>query len=440
MAFLLYILSIVSILIPGAAITLGLKPAIKDSFLFLSISFFCGLALTAIWMTILGIFSLPWNLPLIAMPICSIGIFILIRNRHRLRLDIGKRQLLFVLLTLPIIVPLIIRSLTGTISHWDFMLHWAAKSKSYFLQHALDIQYLQWPWHQHIKPDYPHLITNIFTYQALWMGQFHDRMMMLNDAIYTAAMFYVVYYILNNSPLQKFIRIIMYCSFSILFTSIVFNMRIVGGADILFAALVAYILFFLEQYFNNNSFAQLETAYVLLGVLSFTKYEGLFYSGVITALITITIIKRRQDVKNMLRPLACYTIIITPWLLFTALHHFNTQIQSQLSGAEIITKMGLLGPILQEMLNNFSKPTWYGAWILIALLYTYLILKKHTIRYLSISVILLMMYLAIYLTNADPIYYIQSSLARLLLPIFILCMYDCMNGCMHLMRIRARSH
>ncbi|HPR64833.1 MAG TPA: hypothetical protein PK014_11485 [Thermoanaerobaculia bacterium] len=311
--------------------------------------------------------------------------------------------------------------MTGTVSHWDFMLHWAAKSRQYYLGHLFDPQYLLWPWHHHLKPDYPHLVTNLFTFQALMMSQFNDRLMMLNDVIFVAALFYVVFILIRKIVYQWYVSFMVFLGFSLLFVSFVINTRTVGGADLLFSSLAGCVVYYFHEYGERRQYSALRNMFIFLGILSYTKFEGLFYSALFSVMIAICLFVKKQHFKMMLRSLLWYGCIVAPWLAVTTYFHLNTQASA---GSAILSRIGLLPALLQGFLETLLQPTWYGAWIFFATSYAYILVFRKRVGLLPITLLLLCIYLVIYLTNSDPIYYLQSSLGRLLLPLFVLCVYD----------------
>lgn len=428
MTVLLFIASFLPLLFLGMAFLLLMRIYMQDSLLFMFMSLISGVALNAFWMTLLGVFSLPWILSLILFPIILPSVYIVYKKKNQIPVHFNKEQIHFFYLSTPLILLMAVRSLSGTVTHWDFMLHWAAKAKHYYLQQAFDTQYIKWPLHFTLHPDYPHLVTNIYSYQALCMGEFNDRLMMLNDVIFSTALFYIIFRVIQNLGAKRFLRLSIYMSFIMLFTAFVVNTRTVGGADILFTTFLAYILFLMEDYFSSVRLANLSLVMMFLAFLSFTKYEGLFYTIILVIIMLGRMIKKKQRISSIVFPFLAYLFFLAPWFTVTAMcdlqTHARTNLTEQLSFEKLMMVPSLLTEICQVALQN----SWYGIWIFFAFVYLYLMVTKKKIWYFPVIVSLSLTYMAIYLANKDPVFYLQSSFARLLLPVFILCMFDFING------------
>jgi hypothetical protein len=298
-------------------------------------------------------------------------------------------------------------ALTGWIAIPDFVYHWGVKGHRFFLARGVDYDYLAQSWNWALHPDYPNLLPELFAATALLAGRFEVAGMMLWSGIFFALLLAGVREALAQAGSGPFYRQAGIALVALPVGAVGIGHLMAGAADWLVAvALVAAAPALLRPPDRAGDFE----VGVAAALAAASKIEGgpLAVFLVLVHLVRRLLADRRWNGGAFLRLILPPAAAGLPWLA-RVLHH--GLLQASNSGAFEISRAGLIGPALLEVI--LATPAWHG-FILATFLPLPLLLHGRARAVALVVTLQLAFDLYVYFSGpVDTRFFVISSFARL---------------------------
>lgn len=295
-------------------------------------------------------------------------------------------------------------------THPDFVFHWGIKAKRFLLAGGLDLSYLSRSWNHFIHPDYPRLISELYTVTALPMGRLDEPVLLLWSVVFFAALLVSLKEALRRAAVEPVVSRVMLVSVALALAAFAVGQRLAGGADLPLAfALAAALPVLLGPCSRPGDDWALGIAAAFAAA---SKIEGVVLA---VALCVAHLVRLRREER--LAPAAAARsvlpalLVIGPWLGINWAH-----------GLFQATNSGPLEPgrwpvVLEALGSALTVRSWHGLSVLV-LATPLLLVPRRTRALAAVVLVQLGFYLWVYFTMAGDVgLLVRLSFPRLLLPL-----------------------
>lgn len=252
-------------------------------------AFLLGSALLTVAMLALSGVGLKWS-PLTVMAtslvLTSSGLLIRKSGAEHQEMKVGGG---YPLADALLILVLTVHALYVTESaprHWDYWAIWGLKAKVFAAGGTIDWSFLTDPANAFAHPDYPLLLTMIYSFLASWGETWNDRWFGLVDTAFVTSLLLVV-----RGVCTRLFGSVAIGSWTALLLAFPAMQIIFGYADLPLFAFVTCGLLFLQMHLQRPTSRLALLGFLLLGGGALTKNEGL--SFLLIALVVAAMASRR---------------------------------------------------------------------------------------------------------------------------------------------------
>lgn len=436
------ILSIVVILLAGAAVLAALRPAVTGFFTVLSLSFLIGLGAVSLQMFLYSLASIKFGFLVVALPwACLFALARFVRRGGGPSCgcdcaDAGEKAgwtgyILFLIILSQVLYSFAYSSLLP-VRGWDSWLIWFFKARVFFIDGGVDGAFLLNPDYAYSHPDYPLLVPLSVAWVYTALGHAAEMQAKILYPLQFASMLFIFNYAVKkvSGP-----------SYAMLFTTLLSLTPIIlvhaggfpssvgplaGGDYVGYADLMLSICFlsagvFLYLGMTGGGSSHLVLSAIFLGLGAWTKNEGLPLAAFGLLLIAVHSIAGRRDWKPLVISACVLALFILPWSAYKARLALESDLAGAMSLSVFIANAGRLKLVLATALDYMFFQTGlftFTWWAFVAsavlnwrgfgsrpLLFLYLLLFFQLSLYLFVYVV----------TPFDVLWHMRTSIDRLIL-------------------------
>lgn len=288
----------------------------------------------------------------------------------------------------------------------DFVYHWGIKAKRFALAGGIDFAYLAHPWNHYTHPDYPHLLTGLYTATTLVAGRFDEPALLAWTAVVFAALLWSARQGLHlvRAP---FVRQAGLAVLALGVAAFGIGYLQPGGADLLIAlALLAAV----RPLAGPTAPGHDLTLAACAAFAAASKIEGVPLAAILLVVYGGKLAwERRLTPGTAARVVLPTLLVVAPWLWLNLRYDLFQPTNAGLPD------WSRVAPVARALADSFAKPEWHGlSWLVLT---APLLLLSRPVR-LSALVVLLQggFYAYVYLSAPlDPNILVLASAPRLLL-------------------------
>lgn len=285
----------------------------------------------------------------------------------------------------------------------DYLLIWGVKARVFLAARGIDWAWLETPLNVTAHPDYPLLVPLLYDVHALVHGTWPEASVGFATFACALAALLALRGLLADE-LPKLARALM----TLLLMPLVFSPYI-GIAE---GPLIAYAtigVLYVRRGVMRDSYAEVVTGSVFLGLAAWTKNEGL---SLIAVVVIALIVARRPRLLSAMIPAIAISL---PWLVAHRMHGLTVDLAEGGAGARMLARLADPLPIFSSLLERtgMSPLFWGGVVIAVAIGLRKLVAEE---RFLAAATALqLLVYVAVYfMTPRDLSWHIETSWDRVL--------------------------
>ena len=288
----------------------------------------------------------------------------------------------------------------------DFVYHWGIKAKRFALAGGIDFAYLAHPWNHYTHPDYPHLLTGLYTATTLVAGRFDEPALLAWTAVVFAALLWSARQGLHLVR-SRFVRQAGLAVLALGVAAFGIGYLQPGGADLLIAlALLAAV----RPLAGPTAPGPDLTVAACAAFAAASKIEGVPLAAILLAVYGGKLWRdRRLAPGTAARVVLPTLLVVAPWLWLNLRYDLFQPTNAGLPD------WSRVAPVARALAESFAKPEWHGlSWLVLT---APLLLLSRPVR-LSALVVLLQggFYAYVYLSAPlDPDILVLASAPRLLL-------------------------
>lgn len=289
----------------------------------------------------------------------------------------------------------------------DFVYHWGIKAKRFALAGGIDFAYLAHPWNHYTHPDYPHLLTEIYTATTLVAGRFDEPALLAWSAIVFAAFLWIARQGLRSLVGSPFVRQAGLAVLALGVAAFAIGYLQPGGADLLIAlALLAAVRPLVAPSAPEHDLTVAASA----AFAAASKIEGVPLAAILLAVYGGKLWRDRRLTPGTAARLVLPTLLgVAPWLWLNLRYDLFQPTNAGLPD------WSRVAPVARAMVESFAKPEWHGlSWLVLT---APLLLAFRAVRLPALAVLLQGgFYAYVYLSAPlDPNILVLASFPRLLL-------------------------
>ncbi|HSA84431.1 MAG TPA: hypothetical protein VLF20_06135 [Patescibacteria group bacterium] len=422
MSIVIVVLSILFLSAIGYAILRGCHLlSAKDNLIAIGASYGLGVGLVSAQLYLYSLMYVPWEREFILIPWIVLFLFVLVKNRKRIKIvfpqiSSWKRLDLLILLGMVLTVSYVIfEALLRPVVAWDAWANWLMQAKVFFWEGMIRPDMLTY-----MESEYPLTINLLGTFIYLMLGKVDDTVVLL-----TSTAFYLFLTITFFAALRKkySLRYALLFTFLLMATQnfVRHGGRLEAGlADLPLGYFAFVSIVFLFEYFKKRTIQTLVLLTVFLSLTSLIKFEGIFLSVFIILCASVHIIRHK---------LYYQFLILGLWILPFISWQFDRKVMdlqgsySTNHGLEVSVDKTLhaLSGTLKELFNIKS---WGLLWIMYFFsLFSFGIRSDKAVFVLN-AIILSQFGLYLLIYNVTAWHNPESSIERLLMHIAPLVFYS----------------
>lgn len=140
-----------------------------------------GAVVLSLVMTLAAVVHLAWGIGwLFGFSVAVSGLLRLAIGHEAEKLrpaHTGSRTAVFLAggISAVVVAATLLATLAGAVSSTDLFHFWGPKAEAFAAARTIDAAFLRAPWHGHLHPDYPPLVTNLFAFATIAAGRFPWR-------------------------------------------------------------------------------------------------------------------------------------------------------------------------------------------------------------------------------------------------------------------------
>jgi hypothetical protein len=297
-----------------------------------------GALVLTLWMLILGLLQIPFQLWTVVAPPSAAALLALLRQKYRsnrqpqsgfinaenqaAKTDHPLFWLFFALLAV-LFLYATLRAVLYPIWAWDALATWGFKAKAFYLERGLDFRRLS------AHNYYPNLVPLLLTYLYLCLGQVNDHLVKLVFPLFGAALLTLVYRFLVRMELNRTRSLAVTAFFALNGVTFVVHLYI-AYADLTLSYFTLGAAGLVYLWLTGRApGGVMPLAATCFAGMTWCKFEGLplAVTIVLAALLTLVWL-RPPDLLSRILPLAWpfagILLGYLPWRLFMDLHHIET--------------------------------------------------------------------------------------------------------------------
>lgn len=286
---------------------------------------------------------------------------------------------------------------------WDFWAIWGLRARADFVARAIDAAFLTNPDVAYSHPDYPPLLSLVYSFTALVRGTWDDRWLGLIFVALAVALLLVL-----RDELRRATGSDVFSAAATLALSGAACSPWVGLADGAIVTFCTSGLLILARGVREDDRRAILLSGVLFGLGAMTKNEGLTF--VVAAAIGLLVVRPRR-LAWLIGPAA---LLAAPWLAWRAALGLTTDVLSGGVVGRVITRIADPAGFLAAL--SSGTPDRPGFWILFAITLVAggrEIARRYGVMLVAVGVQLLC-YVLIYAgTMHDLVSHVQTSMSRI---------------------------
>jgi hypothetical protein len=374
----------------------------------LGAGFMVGCGLVSLVMLALSAAGLPWSffVILVLLAVIAVGGSVVRRRGGAVSRNTARPGAAAVALDLCTAISVAGYALFATIARpweWDFWAIWGLRARAEFVARGIDVAFLTSPDVEYSHPDYPPLLSLVYSFTALVRGEWDDRWLGALFVALSVALLLVV-----RDELRRATGSDTFSAFATLALSGAACSPWVGLADGAIVAFGTAGLLVLARGVREDDVRAFLLAGILFGLGAMTKNEGLALA--VAAAVALALFRVRRLVWLVL-PAA---LLAAPWLVWRAALHLATDVVSGGVATRVMERITDPGAFVATLASG--RPDRAGFWALLAVLLLAggrEIVRRHGVMFVAVCLQLLC-YVVIYAgTMHDLASHVQTSMGRI---------------------------
>ncbi|HSP33263.1 MAG TPA: hypothetical protein VLU46_02985 [Thermoanaerobaculia bacterium] len=358
--------------------------------------FTTGIVIAGAVMWVESLVHIPWTRAALLIPMVLCAAAAVLGGRTP-RLD-ARRS------TWPVLAIALIAAyaaITARATNADLLLFWGPKGQAFYLARGVDVNFLRYPFHYLMHPDYPPLQPMVYAWCSTAAHRFSDFGALLLTPLYIFAAAHAfrnyAARAIGDGRAAAFATLL---AALLAYTSI--EAVIAGGADaqlILFEVVALSALTFADD-------ATLVAAVALAGA-AFTKVEGAVFAIVVVAVFAVL----RRDVRRTAILAIPPLVLLGSWILFARHEHILDAFK--FGGKPLY--LAELPVVLSQSLRQASYQALYVPWIVAAAPLVMARRWRPALLPLTVAFATIAAAIFFYLHAPDASWWVASSARRVLL-------------------------
>lgn len=379
---------------------------------FAGAAFLCGGGLAAYALLALSLAGVSWSrLSVLAVVIpVAVAAGMLARRAPRGAIlaagrSFSKPSLLVDLVIVVLVAGHAVYATAAPIPEWDFWAIWGLKGKVFFLERAIDWDFLRDPDHVRMHPDYPVLLPLLLAAYGLLIGGWEDRWAGLLFTAFGAAALLVSRRCFREDGLTA-----LAASLATLGLAGFALTPWVGTAEAPLIAFSGAGLLLVRRGLNQDQPSSTRLGAVLLGLAAASKNEGLAFLIAAAFALAVSATARRDLPR--LWPAA---VVALPWLVIRAVLGLETDLFSGMVVDRARQRLANPGDLLGAIsAASVSRPLFWAGIVAALLLLAFSGRLRRERFIVTVCLIQLGFYLGSYvITVLEPVWHIAQSWPRL---------------------------
>ena len=384
-------------------------------------SYGTGCGLITLFIFVLSILGLPFNLwvfnlPLLILFLINI-IFIFLKRRIAVQLYFSSfRRFSFIEIALILIILFEIffalsESVLRPVINFDAIAQWGWNAKVLFFEGHQFFDSHSDLFLGGVHINYPLHIPLLMTWFYFWQKPIGDIAFLrqidtnlINDA--SVNLLFSLYFLALVGLIYFSLRRIVSRKLSLLFAAILATLPLIdyhsfnAYADLPLAFYFTGAAVFMFFYFQNQRKQWLILSAIFSGLAAWTKNEGLFLAIIIFVILFLYLLKEKK-IRTHLKDLAIFFIIFSvifwPWMLYKLFYGLGYSNMANDSFGSLGFHPEIFSPVLFQIFFARSFNLWFGIFVLILFIRLKQLKKDHNLYLLLIILGSVLSYFLIYL-------------------------------------------
>lgn len=360
------------------------------SFIRIALAFMLGLGLVTMQSFAYSIFSIPLNVPYIAVPWLVLGAWLLKqKGRGAFFPEVGRERIqgrptgfvwlevVFWIVIISQVVYAFYHALMLPIYAWDSWCIWFFKGKVLFVNRSVPSEFFLDEFVQkHQRPYYPLLVPFSVAWIYMSIGKISEQAARIIFPLQFASLLAIFYYGARKYSSRHL---------SFLFTTLIALTPIimihsgglpervgglyagdfVGYADLTLSIYLLAAASFFYLYIKNSANTFLILGASFLGMSVWTKNEGMTFALVTWAMILVYFLMDRKSVKPILIAFSLFAVFSVPWNVYKTYLDINNEFTPNMNIATILGNSSRILTSLKFVIhllfkqNNLYNLSWY---------------------------------------------------------------------------------